>query len=233
MDENGQLTLHVANPLVVTQADVRAKGGFDIVEEKKAVETSSKLTLELQGLFDKFRAESNDQVNFTKFSFIINPLKNKLAQEGRFRVDDEYYLWVDEMIRSRPQYADVDEDVTLQVADLIADYLEEQNWPMEILTPIAPMDAAMTGSFSQTQVPLTEWVDQLPQHLAKGGIDLTSDKTLTIQSNGEEGIKFHIDPAQLAGLKNASGFVPIIINIKPMTDLRRFMGLEEVSMPHS
>jgi hypothetical protein len=76
-------------------------------------------------------------------------------------------------------------------------------------------------------------LEQAKDLAMKGGIDLTSDKTLTIQSNGEEGIKFHIDPAQLAQLKNASGFVPIIINIQPMTDLRRFMGLEEASMPHS
>ncbi len=57
----------------------------------------------------------------------------------------------------------------------------------------------------------------------KGGIDLTSDKALTVQNNGQ-GIKFHIDPAQLQELQNAPGFVPVIISIEPMLNLRKFLG---------
>ena len=56
----------------------------------------------------------------------------------------------------------------------------------------------------------------------RGGIDLTSDKALSVQNNGQ-GIKFHIDSAQRAQLQDASGFVPVIINIQPMTDLRQFL----------
>ena len=55
-----------------------------------------------------------------------------------------------------------------------------------------------------------------------GGIDLTSDKALSVQNNGES-IKFHIDPAQLEQLRNAPGFVPVIISIQPMADLRQFL----------
>jgi len=40
------------------------------------------------------------------------------------------------------------------------------------------------------------------------------------------GIKFLLDPAILAQIQNAPGFVPVIINIQPMTDLPRFLGLE-------
>jgi len=56
-----------------------------------------------------------------------------------------------------------------------------------------------------------------------GGIDLTSDKALSVQNYGQ-GIKFHIDPEQLAQLQNARGFVPEIINIEPLGDLRKFLG---------
>jgi hypothetical protein len=59
-----------------------------------------------------------------------------------------------------------------------------------------------------------------------GGIDLTSTKALFIENNGQ-GIKFHIDPAMLKQLQNAPGFVPVIINIQPMTDLRKFLGISE------
>ena len=60
-----------------------------------------------------------------------------------------------------------------------------------------------------------------------GGIDLTpANNTLQIQNTGG-GIKFHLDPAMLAQLQNASGFVPVIINIQPMTDLKMFLGIND------
>ena len=61
-----------------------------------------------------------------------------------------------------------------------------------------------------------------------GGIDLTSDKALTVQNNGQ-GIKFHIDPAQLKELENAPGFVPVIINIQPMSNLRLWLGINSAA----
>jgi len=61
----------------------------------------------------------------------------------------------------------------------------------------------------------------------KGGIDLTpANMNLQTQnSNGE--IKFHLDSARLAQLQNAPGFVPVIINIQPMNNLREFLGLND------
>ena len=60
---------------------------------------------------------------------------------------------------------------------------------------------------------------------AKGGIDLTVDKTPLEVKNAGEGIKFTIDPAMLEQLQNAPGFVPVIVNIQPMNDLREFLGI--------
>ena len=73
----------------------------------------------------------------------------------------------------------------------------------------------------------------------RGGIDLTSGKwKLQIQNNpkfrqerripGEKdrGIKFHLDPAMLQQLQNAPGFLPVIIDIEPLGDLRIFLGLK-------
>ena len=62
------------------------------------------------------------------------------------------------------------------------------------------------------------------QVTAPGGIDLTSNKFLQTNNSGGS-IKFHLDPGMLQQLQNASGFVPVIINIQPMTDLRGFLGL--------
>jgi hypothetical protein len=40
---------------------------------------------------------------------------------------------------------------------------------------------------------------------------------------GVEEIKFHLDPAMLRQLQNAPGFVPVIINIQPLNDLKSFL----------
>ncbi|MBF0571997.1 MAG: hypothetical protein HQL12_09035 [Candidatus Omnitrophica bacterium] len=60
-----------------------------------------------------------------------------------------------------------------------------------------------------------------------GGIDLTSANVSVANQNANDGIKFYIDPAQLVQLQNAPGFVPVIINIQPMTDLRKFLGIAD------
>jgi len=72
------------------------------------------------------------------------------------------------------------------------------------------------------------------RHTRQGGIDFNSDKmNLQVKkiasspsaprNDTVEGIRFHIDPAMLQQLQNAPGFVPVIINIQPLTDLRRFL----------
>jgi hypothetical protein len=62
-----------------------------------------------------------------------------------------------------------------------------------------------------------------------GGIDFNADKiNLQVQNNGGE-IKFHIDPAMLAQLQNAPGFVPVIIHIQPLKSLPEFLGLNQGS----
>ncbi|MBF0523166.1 MAG: nucleoside monophosphate kinase [Candidatus Omnitrophica bacterium] len=58
-----------------------------------------------------------------------------------------------------------------------------------------------------------------------GGIDLTAaNMNLQTQSAGE-GIRFRLDPVILQQLKNSQGFVPVIINIHAMPDVKLFLGL--------
>ncbi len=59
-----------------------------------------------------------------------------------------------------------------------------------------------------------------------GGIDFTVNKTPLEIQNAGEGIKFHFDPALLRQLQNDPGFVPVIINISPLNNLRQFLGIE-------
>jgi hypothetical protein len=62
-----------------------------------------------------------------------------------------------------------------------------------------------------------------------GGIDLTAEKTPLEVQNAGEAIKFNLDPLMLNQLQYSPGFVPVIINIQPMTELRVFLGLSNAS----
>jgi len=56
-----------------------------------------------------------------------------------------------------------------------------------------------------------------------GGIDLTSANMNLQTQNAGEGIKFHLDPAMLQRLQSTPGFVPVIINIQPLINLKQFL----------
>ncbi len=59
-----------------------------------------------------------------------------------------------------------------------------------------------------------------------GGIDLTAP-SVESRSNGENGaIQWRIDQAQLQQLHNAPGFAPVILNIRPLPNVRLFLGLQ-------
>jgi len=66
-----------------------------------------------------------------------------------------------------------------------------------------------------------------PKLEREGGINLNSDQlNLQIQNAGE-GIKFNLDPALLAQLRNAPGFTPVIMNIQPLESLPLFLGIKD------
>ncbi|MBF0504481.1 MAG: hypothetical protein HQL14_05185 [Candidatus Omnitrophica bacterium] len=60
-----------------------------------------------------------------------------------------------------------------------------------------------------------------------GGIDLTSAyMKLQTQDFGEK-FKFRTDSSMLKELQHATGFMPVIVNIQPMTDLHGFLGIQD------
>ncbi len=72
-----------------------------------------------------------------------------------------------------------------------------------------------------------------------GGIDFKSDKVdgaFEVKKDPREKLGTRneymspfFDPAMLEQLQNAPGFVPVIIRIQPMTDLKMFLGMKETS----
>ena len=61
----------------------------------------------------------------------------------------------------------------------------------------------------------------------KGGIDLNPvDKMLQLNGDGSA-LKFNIDPAMVRQYQAAPGFMPVILNIRPLDDLPAFLGVSE------
>ena len=79
-------------------------------------------------------------------------------------------------------------------------------------------DAAMRSRASEADISAMPGRD-------KGGIDFSLDQDLHIQNSGH-GIIFNIDPLKLKRLQDCPGFVPVIVHIQPMNDLRAFLGLK-------
>jgi hypothetical protein len=110
------------------------------------------------------------------------------------------------------------------------DGLKEQPFMIEFQPFGGKKDGAMINQLEKQTIPKSN----TPSLSNLGGIDLTPAnmnlQTKVMDSrfrgNDSEGIKFQLDPAMLAQLQNAPGFVPVIINIQPMTDLRQFLGID-------
>ena len=115
-------------------------------------------------------------------------------------------------IKDFQKYGLIQEQVNFMVTKLQAAYKNIEG--------SFPKDAAMDGKPVVSNI-----FGSAGDILQKGGIDLTPSRlNLLAQNNGGE-IRFHIDTAMLEHLQNVSGFVPVIINIQPMTNLRQFLGL--------
>ena len=94
---------------------------------------------------------------------------------------------------------------------------------LEPSTVLVGYDAAMSNSPKRGGIDLTP----ANMHLQTKVVDSRfrgNDREGGWNDNG--GIKFRMDPAMLAQLQNAPGFVPVIINIQPMRDLRQFLGIQ-------
>ncbi len=61
----------------------------------------------------------------------------------------------------------------------------------------------------------------------EGGINLNSDNVNLVMRHDAGEIEFQLRPGMAEQSQAISGFVPVIFNIRPMTDLKMFLGLKE------
>ncbi len=126
---DGDLSVNLVNPLEVTYEGIRKNGGFEKKEEAKAPErVEIKSNIEWEKL-----QEMLDVQGLKKFSRIMSNFKKKVAEQGAFAVDNDYYDWVANDIRSWHR-GDVSDAQIEEIADILVDFLESQQWPVEVLT---------------------------------------------------------------------------------------------------
>ena len=217
VDNTGLLMVTVSRPLTVTRQMVLEKGGLESFQLKSQATRSPAETIDFQKLFQVLQ-----EAGLSKYSYLIGDIRKKIAEEraAGLVIDFEFYDWVRERINQRLRGHEMPVEEADVVADHIIGFLEAQEFPMDIQTPIA-LDAAMSA-----QKPMLKTTQR------QGGIDFKADKmNIEIKTDSRtranDNIQFHLDPALLKELENAPGFTPVIINIRPMTNLLQFMGLEK------
>lgn len=135
--ENGSLTLEIKNPLKITKEDVvREDGDFRITKEEAAPQIPvqpTKIDIDLQSLADVLLTKPKNK----PYLFLIGMLNKRLAQEGETVINDGFYDWVHQMIMGNRVAAaqTPDQSRSDEIADLLIDFLEVQNWPLRIETP--------------------------------------------------------------------------------------------------
>jgi hypothetical protein len=113
---------------------------------------------------------------------------------------------------------------------LFVDVIKVRGEPRPSQTPVITIldnaqlsqqgDAAMAGQLTSTQNK-TGGIDFNPY---KMNLQLKAGSPTETFGDDNQGIKFHIDSAMLEQLQNAPGFVPVIINIRPMANLKEFLN---------
>jgi len=94
----------------------------------------------------------------------------------------------------------------------------------DLLLKQADVNLALAKGNGKNQVVSSPYQDAAQiGNVENGGIDLTSASMNVQVKNGGAGIKFHIDPAKLEQMQRAPGFLPVIINIRPLPDLQQFL----------
>ncbi|MDE2010023.1 MAG: protein kinase [Candidatus Omnitrophica bacterium] len=97
--------------------------------------------------------------------------------------------------------------------------------PMEELVHRMTGPIALRPSMVQVEKQLQAMAGY--NRMENGGIDLTA-ANMNLQTRNSGGkIKVHFDSAQLARWQNAPGFVPVIVNVQPLADLRQFLGIHQ------
>ncbi len=182
------------------------KGGFDIYYQRAGMFLASQYEYFMAGLSLNLR-------------------------EGGFWITDDNSVSYEKLYRRAAPEGDVFREMTLDEV-LIKEgirFLESSQFQRTEMNDISQRVYRRLGTEYGWKISVRQ---KLPQKLVgsaamstqKGGIDLAGSK-LPLKIRGDGGnVQFNLTPAVFTQYQDAAGFVPIIINIGPLGDLRQFLG---------
>lgn len=134
-DGLGTLTLKISNPLMVTKEDIIARdGSLDFVQSEVTPDLTTPVVADIN-LDDLAKSLIARGEKYKTFLFLVGSIKQKIVQEGEAGINDSFYEWVYNAVKSNVRTAQATLEESDEVADLILDYLEDQKWPIRIETP--------------------------------------------------------------------------------------------------
>jgi hypothetical protein len=155
------------------------------------------------------------------------------GQTGRTR-ETQSYSYKAGVVRLVFDYKTLTENTGIKVDGSYGELSSKDEIPLTLLCPESKKHVWDTIQNYMEAIG-EEFNDEAKQKVMKalgysdadlGGIDFTANKTPLEIQNAGEGIEFHLDPAMLRQLQNAPGFVPVIISIQPLNNLREFLGID-------
>ena len=212
VDEDGVLTVSLNDPMHITKDMLPEEVFFNEKVVKNLVGGQIQVDVNWIELVNKLKEKQ-----LMPYQFLISSLKKKIMQEGEVVANDEFYEWVEEEVKVKFR-GKINSEVVDDISDILLDFLKEQDWPIDIQTPIqsASLDNdAMLGKDIDVGSP------------GPGGIDFNLDLLeLEIQGQGRDFNLPNMDRS-FEHICIDDGLFPVIINITPVTNLPVILGVAE------
>ncbi len=190
---------------------------------------------------DPNKEYSSPMLKFLKLSKDIVPSDfNKIHYEKDIRKE---LIMISRLIRKAAIEKGIDRNKVEMIFPIYNMFIKDfKGRPRASLDEIADLgiDSAMKAShaggidLTSANMNLQTKMDSRRTTVSVGQYDVRgndiSDGGNDNEGSGDDkgGIKFHLDPAMLQQLQNAPGFVPVIINVQPLNDLKSFLGIDDL-----
>ncbi|MBF0479041.1 MAG: HAMP domain-containing histidine kinase [Candidatus Omnitrophica bacterium] len=121
-----------------------------------------------------------------------------------------------------PEYAgDLNQNVFITESEHVNAAIQVLEW----LNTFSGKTIAESGPFNALTWQTSSSDAAMTVKAVNGGIDLNSVNKILHTQNTEDAIRFHVDPAMRQYWHDSSGFVPVIINIFLLSNLRKFLEI--------
>ncbi len=204
--------------------------GFD--EESTAIkEAREELALDIKSKdLNQIKGSSNGSIiepvdEYVIFNFFHVALTRAKENSWRKNVGHVVMSWDDFLQgKTRVLNDEVSGIVEVQAKELIDYYFKDPKNQIKFAQGLkAALEDQDVRSYLKSIDPAQ--IGQMAERLTPGGIDLNASKMNVETHNAGEAMKLGVDPVLLKQLQEAGGFMPVILKIQPLVDVKAFLGV--------